>query len=150
MPSTAMRGFLGFTAGVIAVLIFHQGMVEALHAAGLVPFAPYRTTPVPPLGVPAIVSHCFWGGLWGALFGLLMTRFIWPIWLCGPILGVAATLTAWFIVAPLKAQPLAHGWVVAAMLRSFLINGSFGVGVGLILPMLMPRPLARAHPMTPG
>ena len=150
MPSTAMRGFLGFTAGVIAVLIFHQGMVAVMHAAGLVLFAPYRTTPVPPFAVPAIVSNCFWGGLWGALFGWLMPRFTWPLWCCGLILGVAAALTAWFVVAPLKAQPLAHGWVAASMLRSLLVNGCFGLGVGLILPMLMPRPLAPRAPVTPG
>ncbi len=34
MPSGVMRGFLGFIAGAIAVLIFHQGMVELLHALG--------------------------------------------------------------------------------------------------------------------
>ena len=70
MPSATMRGFLGFIAGAIAVLTFHQGMVEAMHALGLVSFSPYRTTPVPPFGVPVIVSNCFWGGLWGVLFGL--------------------------------------------------------------------------------
>jgi hypothetical protein len=31
------------------------------------------------------------------------------------------------------------------MLRSVLINGCFGLGVGLILPLLMPRSLVRAH-----
>ena len=65
MPSATMRGFLGFIAGAIAVLIFHQGMVEAMHALGLVSFSPYRTTPVPPFGVPVIVSNCFWGGPMG-------------------------------------------------------------------------------------
>ena len=89
MPSATMRGFLGFIAGAIAVLIFHQGMVEAMHALGVVQFSPYRTTPVPPFGVPVIVSNCFWGGLWGVLFGLVMPRFTWPTWLCGLLLGRA-------------------------------------------------------------
>ena len=88
MPSATMRGFLGFIAGAIAVLTFHQGMVELLHVLGVVQFAPYRTTPVPPFGVPVIVSNCFWGGLWGVLFGLVMPRFTWPTWLCGLLLGV--------------------------------------------------------------
>ena len=147
MPSTSMRGFLGFVAGVIAVLTFHQGMVIALHgiAPGWVPFTAYRTTLVPPFGVPTIVSNCFWGGVWGTLFGLLLPRFTWPQWLCGLILGVIAAVAGWFIVAPLKGLPIAAGWVPLAMLRSLLINGSFGVGVGLILPLLMPRSLVRAH-----
>jgi hypothetical protein len=148
MPSTPMRGFLGFIAGAIAVLTFHQGMIAALHALApaWVPFLPFRTMPVPPFGVPSIVSNCFFGGLWGAAFGLLMPRFTWPMWLCGLLLGCAAVLTGWFIVAPLKGQPIAAGWVPLAMLRSVMINGSFGIGVGLILPLLMPRALVRVHP----
>jgi hypothetical protein len=146
MPSATMRGFLGFIAGAIAVLIFHQGMVEAMHVLGLVSFSPYRTTPVPPFGVPVIVSNCFWGGLWGVLFGLVMPRFTWPSWLCGLLLGVLAAVVGWFVVAPLKGMPIAGGWVPANMLRSVVINGFWGLGVGIILPLLMPRSLmARAH-----
>ena len=147
MHSPSMSGFLGFVAGSIAVLTFHQGMIIVLHsiAPGWVPFTAFRTVPVPPFGVPSIVSNCFWGGMWGALFGLLLPRFTWPHWLCGLILGIIAALAGWFIVAPLKGLPIAAGWVPLAMLRSLLINGSFGVGVGLILPLLMPRSLVRAH-----
>ena len=145
MPAAQMRVFLGFIAAAIAVLTFHQGMIAALHAVGWVPFVPYRTTPVPPFGMPAIVSNCFWGGLYGAAFGFLMPRFTWPLWLCGLILGLIAVLVGWFIVAPIKGLPIAGGWVPMNMLRSIVINGSFGVGVGIILPLLMPRSLVRAH-----
>ena len=75
-----------------------------------------------------------------------MPRFTWPMWLCGLILGCIAVLTGWFIVAPLKGQPIAAGWVPRDMLRSVMINGCFGIGVGLILPLLMPRALVRVHP----
>ena len=108
-----MRAFLGFVAAAIAVLTFHQGMVAALYEIGWAPFAPFRTTPVPPFGVPVIVSLCFWGGLYGAVFGLLMPRFTWPLWLCGLILGVIAALVGMFIVAPIKGNPIAGGWVPA-------------------------------------
>jgi hypothetical protein len=147
-----MRGFLGFIAGAIAVLTFHQGMIEFLHvlAPGWVPFVPYRTMPVPPFGIPSAVSNCFWGGLWGTAFGLLMPRFTLPHWLCGLLLGCIAVLAGWFIVAPLKGQPIAAGWVPLNMLRSVVINGFFGIGVGVILPLLMPRSLVRAHPYRPS
>ena len=97
MPSILMRGFLGFIAGAIAVLTFHQGMIALLHALTpeWVPFYPYRTLPVPPFGIPAVVSNCFWGGLWGAAFGMLMTRFTWPLWLCGIALGCVAAAAGW-------------------------------------------------------
>ena len=75
-----------------------------------------------------------------------MPRFTWPLWLCGLVLGVAAALTGWFVVAPLKGLPVAGGWVPGNMVRSLLINGSFGIGVSLILPLLRPRALVRARP----
>jgi hypothetical protein len=147
MPSALMRVFLGFIAGAIAVLTFHQGMVAALHAAGWVQFAPYPTAPVPPFGVPRIADLCFWGGLYGAAFGLAMPRFTWPAWLNGLILGVIAALVGMFIVAPLKGLPIAGGWAPANLLRSLVINGFWGLGVGIILPLLMPRSLVRVqHP----
>ena len=147
MTSVPMRGFLGFAAGVIAVLIFHQGMIAALHtlAPGWVPFVPYRTMPVPPFGVPAIVSNCVWGGVWGAAFAIPQPRYTWPMWLCGVVLGILAGLVGLFIVAPLKGLPIAARWMPLGILRSLLINGFWGFGVGLILPLLMPRSLVRAH-----
>lgn len=147
MQSALLRGFLGFVAGAIAVLTFHQGMIALLHTVtpDWVPFRPYQTAPVPPFGVPTIVSNCFWGGVWGVGYGLLMPRFTWPQWLSGLLLGCAAAAAGWFIVAPLKGWPIAAGWDPLAMLRSLVINGAFGVGVGLILPLLMPRSLVRAH-----
>jgi len=109
-------------------------MIAAMHALGWVSSAAYRTTPVPPFGVPVIVSNCFWAGLYGAVFGLLFPRFTWPSWLCGLLLGLIAALVGWFIVAPLKGVPIAGGWVPVVMLRSIAINGFWGIGVGLILP----------------
>jgi hypothetical protein len=146
MPSAATRGFLGFVAAVIAVLTFHQGMVALLHALGLVPLAPYRTSPVPPFGVPWIANLCFWGGLYGIVFGLLAPRFAWPMWVCGLITGIIAALVGMFIVAGIKHNPIANGWQPWPIARSLLINGSWGLGLGLILPLLMPRALVSAHP----
>ena len=143
--SASMRAFLGFVAAAISVLTFHQGMIAALHTLGLTQFAAYRTTPVPPWGVPVIADLCFWGGLYGVVFGLLMPRFTLPLWLCGLILGIIAALVGMFVVAPIKGMAIANGWQAWPIARSLLINGFWGVGVGLILPLLMPRALVSAH-----
>jgi hypothetical protein len=143
-PAAPMRAFLGFIAGAISLLIFHQGMLEVLHFAGAGPPA-WSVQPVPPFGIPRVVDLCFWAGLWGALFGLLLPRFTWPLWLCGILLGFAAAAVAWFVVAPLKGLPIASGWVPINLARSLLINGFYGLGVGLILPLLMPRSIVRVH-----
>jgi hypothetical protein len=135
-----MRALLGFVAAAVSVLTFHQGAWALLHAAGLMPPAPYPTDPVPPLGVPRIANFCFWAGLYGATFGLALPRLPRaPTWLLGLGLGLLATLVLWFVVAPLKGQPVAGGFVPVRMLVTILIHGAWGIGVGLILPLLLGR-----------
>jgi hypothetical protein len=138
------RAAFGFFAAVLSVLIFHQGMWAVLHALGEMP-APYPTAPVPPFGLPRIVDLCFWGGVWGALFGLalpLLPEGV-PIWLLGLGLGILAALVGLFVVSPLKGQAVAGGFAPMAFVRSFLINGFWGIGVGLILPLMHPM---KTHP----
>ncbi|MBV9247847.1 MAG: hypothetical protein JO227_01180 [Acetobacteraceae bacterium] len=145
MPSAAMRALLGFAAGAISVLVFHQGIVELLHFLASGPRA-WSVQPVPPFGIPRIADLCFWGGVWGIPFGMLSSRLRGPLWLWGIPLGLAAVLTAWFVVAPIKGLPVAGGWVLSNMGRGLLINVPWGIGVGLILPLLMPRKLPRPAP----
>ncbi len=70
----------GFIAGALSVLIFHQGSAFLLHHIGNdIPAvvsvfgkaaAPFNMAPTKPLGVPAIASQCFWGGVWGVVLAL--------------------------------------------------------------------------------
>jgi hypothetical protein len=140
MSPSLNRASLGFLAAVISVLTFHQGMWAILHVAGLMP-PPYPMRGIPPFGVPLIIDLCFWGGLWGAVFGLALPTLSgsYPMWVRGLGLGIAATLVGLFIVPLIKGLPVAGGWVAIAFVRSFLINGFWGIGVGLILPLLAQR-----------
>jgi hypothetical protein len=143
MPAATTRILLGFTAGALSVLVFHQSVVELLHLAGIIATRAWSMQPVRPLGIPRIVDLCFWGGLYGAAFGALLPRFRWPVWTCGLLLGCAAVLVGWFVVAPIKGAPIAAGFVPIAMGRSLLINVTWGLGVGLILPLLLPQPVLK-------
>ncbi len=85
-----------------------------------------------------------WGGgagLYGAAFGLALPRLPRraPMWLLGFGLGLLAVLVLWFVVAPLKGQPVAGGFVPVRMLIGTLIHGVWGIGVGLILALIMRR-----------
>src|SRR6201996_1811397 len=102
MNHPSMRAFLGFVAGALAVLTFHQAFVEALHVIGLAPQAAYRVTPVLPFNVPTIVSLSFWGGVYGSIFWLFRGFFRAPLWLSGLCLGAAAAVIGMTIVAPIK------------------------------------------------
>jgi len=111
-------------------------MWELLHLIGLMP-PWYPTRGVPPFGVPLIIDLCFWGGVWGAVFGLVLPSLpAYPMWIRGLGLGIAAALVGLFIVPLIKGLPVAGGWAAMAFVRSFLINGCWGIGVGLIYPLL--------------
>lgn len=134
--STPARLGLGFLAALISVLTFHQGMIALLWSLGIANFGPFPMRGVPPLGIPQIVNLCFWGGLYGALFGFLRPEITVPLWLAGLGLGVLAMLVGFFIVAPLKGNPIAGNWIAMSWVRSFLINGFWGIGVGVIYGLL--------------
>src|ERR1700757_1215048 len=98
---------------------------------------PYPTDGVPPFGVPRIINLCFWGGVWSAVFGLVLPRLpAYPMWCLGLGLGIAAALVGLFIVPLIKGLPVAGGWSAMTFVRSVLINGFWGIGVGLLLPIL--------------
>lgn len=133
------RVAIGFLAGLLAVLTFHQATIGILNAYGLVGSAPFRTAAVGPLEVPAFLNQAFWGGVWGIVIALLTDALrsergrVVAAMLVG---AIGATAVGWFVVAPIKGLPIAQGWNPAAMWRAPLINGVFGLGVGLILPGL--------------
>jgi hypothetical protein len=135
MPTPLIRASFGFLAAVISVLTFHQGMWAFLHLFSLMP-PPYPMRGVPPFGVPLIIDLCFWGGVWGAAFGLILPRLPgkYPLWVSGFGLGIAAALVGLFIVPLIKGLPVAGGRVAIAFVRSLLINGFWGLGVGLLWP----------------
>jgi hypothetical protein len=139
MSSLPKRIAFGCIAAVISVLIFHQGMWTLLHyldlpGMGMPP--PFPMDPVPPLGVPRIVSLCFWGGVWGVLFGAVWKGTRATFWWGGLILGFIAAAFGLIVVAAIKGQPIGGGWQLNNWIRSLLINGTWGLGVGLILTVL--------------
>ena len=133
-PSRVRDLELGFLAGALAVAVFHQGMVFVLSQVGLIQSQVYAMRGVPPFGVPTIVNQMFWGGLWGLLFAAIADRLPHgPLLLLGFGFGVLGpALASWFVVAPLKGNPIAAGWVPLRMLASILINGCWGIGLALL------------------
>lgn len=133
--TTARWLVTGFVAGALAVLIFHQGAFAMLHAMGITPRAPYPMQATPPFGIPQIWSLAFWGGVWGVLLAIALHRLDGPPLVFAAILfgAVLPTLVAWFVVAPLKGQPMAGGFKAAAMATGLIVNAAWGLGTGAIL-----------------
>lgn len=134
---TARRLIVGFISGAVAVLLFHQGALGLLHAVGLSPHAPYAFAATQPWGVPQLWSLAFWGGIWGVLLAAALGGLRGAALLGASLIfgALFPTLVAWFIVAPLKGQPVAAGLVPAAMLVGPIVNAAWGLGTGLGLAL---------------
>ena len=133
---------IGFIAGAVSILIFHQGGFALLALIEGRPVNIWSTRPIPPFGVPAILNAMFWGGLWGIVMVWAMQR--WrgklPGWLIAALVAaIASTLVAWFVVAPIKGLPMAAGFNPANMWRAPLVYFVWGAGAGLIAEWLRKR-----------
>ncbi|WP_439574427.1 hypothetical protein [Phreatobacter sp.] len=129
--SVVVRILLGFIAGALAVLMFHQPTIWGLTQLGLASGAVYQMTPNP-WGVPTIANQCFWGGMWGVLFVLLWDRQGWDARgsLMGLFFGISAGLIAW------GALHLAFGDI-----RAVAIALVFGVTIAAFILLLGPEVL---------
>lgn len=124
---------LGFLAGAIGVLVFHQGVVLLMHALGLAPFTAYSLEPVPPLGVPRVLSAAFWGGLWGIALAALMegVRRADRLWVALIFGAVLPSLVAALVVTPIKGGDMARWMQASTILVAVAVNGAWGIGTAL-------------------
>ena len=126
----------GFVAGFIATIIFHQLALALLWAAGVAPIRPFAMAATQPLGIPAVISLAFWGGIWGIVFALVDASF--PrgrgYWVTAFLFGaVLPSLAALLVVLPLKGRPMGGGWHLPLLVTVFLVNGFWGLGAGMFL-----------------
>ena len=129
---------VGFVAGALSVLVFHQLGFWLSSKLLSTTFTLYNMRPVPPWGVPTIVSLAFWGGLWGIVLGGLL-RIAAPsmgYWTAAIILGALLTsIVALMVVAPLKGRPFAGGWSPRIWAFALSVNAAWGFGTGLLTPV---------------
>nr|WP_297402305.1 hypothetical protein [uncultured Marinobacter sp.] len=130
-----------FASGFLATLLFHQGLLGLFYLGSVVPMAPFSLTPVAPLGVPAVVSLAFFGGLWGMVLWLLLGRRSGVMfWLGHVVVGaIGPTAGAMLVVFPLKALDVsAQTWV-----GGLILNGFWGLGVAVFMALMGARSLSR-------
>ncbi|MDP1991468.1 MAG: hypothetical protein Q8K00_10635 [Syntrophales bacterium] len=133
-----MNYLKAFLAGFASTFIFHQGLIAILHAAGCIPRVPYSFAPTAPFQIPQVISLAFWGGVWGIPLWLAIRRMGSPkYWLTALAFGAfLPSIVAWFVVFPLKGQPVAGGWKPSVLLLGLLLNGAWGIGVALLMKMM--------------
>lgn len=129
---------LGFVAGFLATLIFHQSAWYALVQAGIIPAdrPAWPLDAVPPLAIPSVVSKAFWGGLWGAILALWLVRVQGAAyWLSWIVIGaLAPTLVAIYVVPVVKGLPVGDLWPRIAI--GGTVNGAWGLGTAILLRLV--------------
>lgn len=127
----------GFAAGAIGVAVGHQGAWFLLNQLGAAHYEIFSTRPVPPFGVPQIVSQMFRGGVWGIVLAwALKRRGAMSYWLFAGLFGlIAPTLVGWLVVPLIKSTPLFGGppWHIQAVRP--LPNVAFTLLAALILKL---------------
>lgn len=128
---------VGFLSGAASVLVFHQAAVALFNALALTARHAWSLQPTHPWGVPQVWSLAFWGGVWGIVLAVTLARLEGARLLLASLIfgAIAPTLVAWFLVAPLKGQPVAGGFVAAAMALALVANGLWGLGTGIGLQL---------------
>lgn len=130
---------VGFIAGFLSVLIFHQLGFYIATELGFGRSVIYNMRPVPPFGVPLILSAAFWGGLWGIVGAYIVPRL--PVWMDGPtgwilFAGVVVTLVNWFIVLPIKGAPIGNGFKLPGVVVVPLVYAFWGMGMWILIGVL--------------
>jgi hypothetical protein len=124
----------GFIAGVLSLLVFHQLGFYAAAELGFGRASPYSMRPVPPWGVPTVISQAFWAGLWGIAAAFVVERL--PGVLKGPLGWVlfADTIVLainWFVVLPIKGVPMGGGFRLPGVVVVPVVYGLWGFGMWL-------------------
>jgi len=128
---------LGLIGGVLATLIFHQSLWYLFNQIGLIPLErpAWPLDPIPPFGVPSVISKGFWGGVWGAVLAPILSSLrgarYWTGWIV--VGAVALSLVAFFVVPPIKSEPIPELW--PRFLASLMLNGAWGFGTALFLKL---------------
>lgn len=127
-----------FLAGFLSTLAFHQGVLGLFYLAGAFPRAPFNLDPVPPFGVPSVISLAFWGGVWGIVLWELIRRSRGAKhWLLALAIGaIGPTAVALLVVMPMKGMAVAGGGDPKLIVGALILNGAWGLGVALLMRLL--------------
>lgn len=127
-----------FVAGFLSTLVFHQGVLLLFNLLGVFNRSPWNMDPVPPLGVPSVISLAFWGGVWGIPIWYLMRHATGAAyWVRAIVFGaIGPTVVAFLLVVPLKGGAFGAGWDPKLWIGGLIVNGAWGLGLALLIRAL--------------
>ena len=134
MSNVPLRLLSGFGAGAASHVVFQGALGTLYFTLGMIPGLPWSLQPLGPLGVPTTVNFAFWAGLWGIAYALAEPRLTARVGRIGGglVFGVAAMLVRWFVVLPLKGDPVVEGFVPNLVVVYAGFHLIFGIGLAVI------------------
>lgn len=133
-----MQHVKAFIAGFLSTLMFHQSVLGLLHMANPAAPEPFNWAATAPLGVPAVISLAFWGGVWGVvLWWLIRNREGVSHWTLATVIGaVGPSSVALFVVMPMKGMGVAAGWNPQVIIGALILNAAWGIGVAMLMRLM--------------
>jgi hypothetical protein len=133
-----MQHVKAFIAGFLSTLLFHQTVLGLIHLGNPAAPAPFNWVATAPLGVPAVISLAFWGGVWGIVLWLLIRNLEGAKhWILATVIGaLGPSAVALFVVMPLKGMGMAAGWDPKIIVGALILNGAWGIGVALLMRLM--------------
>lgn len=131
---------IGFIAGFLATVLFHQEFLELLFQLHIIAKKPFSMAPTAPFGVPSFISLSFFGGLWGIAGVLIFKKYIQQkrFWLFLTIFGgIFPPLVAVLVVFPAKHMDVNSMLSPGFILLMFLVNAIWGLGTAFITKILL-------------
>lgn len=119
----------GFLAGVIATVTVGELIKLALYTHGYIQTPPWSLEPTDLLQMPQIVSDMLWGGVWGAIFALILGNApVGSMTMRGAILGLfGPAILGLFLLRPyLRGEEVLLGGDLHLMGAVALIMAGFG------------------------
>lgn len=129
MGSTFKSLVLGFIAGAIAFVTAHEAISLWLLNAGHATRVPWSMEPSLWTGYPQVATGAAWGGLWGAIFALVLgTVPKGSLTLRGALLGLLGpALVGVLVVLPLiRSEPPFLGNDINLIWPELLVGAGFG------------------------
>ena len=133
---------IGFIAGAVSALTFHAFAWWVFYLIGMQAIPPYPTRPNM-ISVPLFISLAFWAGVWGMIMVWLAPRLAQSFLIVCLIVSLAASVVQVFALPPLRGGSIT--WDMIGILRSFIINGVWAVGVAIIAPLISNALGQRSH-----
>lgn len=130
MEGTSLKSLvLGFIAGALAFVIVHEAISLWLYNAGYATRVPWSMEPSDLTGYPGLATDAVIGGIWGAIFALILGGV--PrgsLTLRGALLGlIGPALLGALIVLPLiRHQPLFFGNDINQIWPVLVAEAGFG------------------------